>query len=196
MEGRDTARERGLPGHIGAVISKDRQELAATSRVFCLWDAPESIQGVSTGPCSLWSISRAASPAPGTQCPQGGSAPPPAGSAPSLGSFPFPKANASLGLPSPQAGKGHWGTQCSQSSAVEPCWSWVCQWDAQHQRAQGRDKCQGLPPRPGNLVQALPQHVLAATGTGMHLDFCTDTAQPPASLAAHGHQPQTGFLSL
>lgn len=167
-EGRDTARERGLPGQVGAVVSKDSLELAATSRIFCLWDAPESIQGVSTGPCSLSGASREQQSCPWDSVPPGWF------TTLSLGSFPFPKGNASLGLPYPQVWKRALGHPVFQSSAVEHCWSWVCQGDAQHRRAWGRDECQGLPLRSGNLVQALPQRV------------------PCPGCHRHGHAP--GFL--
>lgn len=148
MKGRDTARERGLPGHGGAVISKDRQELAATSRIFCLWDPPESIQGVSTGPCSLLehleSSHRAAVLPLGLSAPRVVQHPLLQALHPPLAPSPFPKGIPAWGCPHHKWGQGHWGTHCSQSSAVEHCWSWVCQWDAQHQRAQGSAK--GSPP--------------------------------------------------
>lgn len=46
-----------------------------------------------------------------------------------------------------------------KAGAVGHCWGWVFHWDAQHGRGWARDKCQGVPARPGDLVQALPQHV-------------------------------------
>lgn len=134
---------------------------------------------------SLWSISI---PGPGTQCPQGGSQPSPAGSAPSLGSFSFPKGNASLGLPSLRVWKGHWGTHCSQSR----CCGALLELGVPVGRPALEDKG---PPRCGNLVQALPQHVPCpgSMGTGMHLDFCTGTAQPQLLGLPMGSNPRQCF---
>lgn len=159
---------------------------------------PESIQGVSTGPCcpSGASPERPALPL-GLSAPRGVHHPLLQALHRPLVPSPFPKGIPAWGCPQHSVQEGAGAPPVLKAGAVEPCWSWVFQWDARHRRAWGRDKCQGLPG-----AETLFKHchsmspALAATGTGMHLDFCTDTAQPPASLAVYGHQPQTAFLSL
>lgn len=140
-----------------------------------------------------------ASPAPGTQCPQGSSLPSPAGSAPSLGSFPFPKGNASLGLPSLRMWERALGCplfpeQVLWSTAGAGCSSGMPGMGGHWEGTSAKGSHLDLETSFKHCHSVSP--ALAAMGTGMHLDFCTDIAQPPAPSAVRGHQPQTVFLSL
>lgn len=174
-EGRDTLRERGLPGQVGAVISKDRQELAATSRIFCLWYAPESIQGVSTGSCSLSGASQE-----WPVLPPGWFTPLSCSLCTLPWLLPLSQRECQLGtalIRSVEEGTG--APAVPKAGAVEHCWSWVgCP------TLEGTGKGQ-VPWGATQIWKPCLKHchsmspALAAMGTDMHLSFCTGIAQPP-----------------
>lgn len=142
---------------------------------FCLWDDPESIQGVSTGSCPLSGASQVL--ALGPSAPRVVHSPLLQALHPPLAPSPFPKGMLAWGCPHYECGRGTGAPIVPKAGAVEHCWSWVFQWDAQHWRTRvppdvetSFKHCHSMSPalapwaRACTSISAQVQHSLSSSG--------------------------------